>query len=112
MGIMIDLLGFLYNAVKDIMAHSKWREEEKLVDLHWPEKSGLRAKKEAEGMTLYWSSPGKLASRLLDGDEVIYEDDKKKRVRRKLVTKSGLVLIGKRSQSQPGGSPDLPTAGH
>lgn len=93
---MIDILGFIYDVAKDVKAYLDWIEEEKLVDFNWPEKSGLKAKAEAEGMSISWSRPDKLASRLADGYEVIYEIEKAKRIRRRLVLRDGLVLIGKR----------------
>lgn len=93
---MIDLLGFLYDVAKDIKAYLEWDEEAKLVDFNWPEKSGLKAKAEADDMKIAWCRPDKIASRQLDGYEIVYEVDKIKRVRRKLVLKDGLVLIGKR----------------
>ncbi len=95
---MIDILGFLYDIAKDIKEYLDWNEEDKLVDFNWPEKSGLKAKAEAEGMTIRWCKPDKLVSRQIDGYEIIYEIDKKKRVRRRLVLKDGLVLIGIRNR--------------
>jgi len=96
---VIDLLGLLYDVAKDIKNYLEWNEEERLVDFGWPEKSGLNAKADAEGMTLTWCKPDMLASRQLDGYEIVYEIDKAKRVRRRLVLRDGLVLIGKRGRA-------------
>lgn len=93
---MIELLGFVYDLVKDIKEYLEWDEEEKLVDINWPEKSGLKMKAEAEGMKISWIRPDRLDSLQLDGYELIYEVDKVKRIRRKLVLYDGLVLVGKK----------------
>ena len=93
---MIDFLGFIYDVAKDIKAYLAWDEEEKLVDINWPAKSGFNARAEAEGMSLRWSKPDKCASRELDGYEVLFEIDQLKRIRRKLVLNDGSILMGKR----------------
>ena len=93
---MIDLLGFLYDVAKDVKDYLEWKEEQKLVDIKWPEKSGFKEKAEADGMEISWSKPDKLESRKLDGYEIVYELDKKSRTRRRLVLRDGLILIGKR----------------
>jgi hypothetical protein len=93
---VIDLLGFLYDVAKDIKGYLEWKEEEKLVDIKWPEKSGFKEKAQADGMEISWSRPDKLESRKLDGYEIVYELDKKSRIRRRLVLRDGLILIGKR----------------
>lgn len=94
---MIDLLGFLYEVAKDVKDSLKWKEEVKLVDIKWPEKSGFKQKAEADGMEISWSKPDKLESRKLDGYDIVYELDKKNRIRRRLVLRDGLILIGKRN---------------
>lgn len=95
---MIDLLGFLYDVAKDLKEYFEWKEEDKLVDFKWPEKSGLKDKAAADGLTISWCKPDRLESRRLDGYEIVYEVDKADRVRRRIVLRDGLVLIGKRSQ--------------
>lgn len=97
---MIDLFGLLYDVAKDIKAYLEWDEEEKLVDFDWPQKSGLAARAEADDMTLTWCWPDKIGLRQLDGYEIVYEVDKVKHVRRKLILRDGLVLIGKRGNIQ------------
>jgi len=96
---MIDLFGLLYGVAKDIKKHRQWVEEDKLVDIDWLELSGLKAKTEAEGMTLRWSKADKVATRQLEGYEIVYEIDKGKRVRRRLVLRDGLILTGKRTRA-------------
>lgn len=96
---MIELLGLLYDVAKGVKDYLKWDEEEKLVDFNWPEKSGFKAKAESDGLQIAWSRPDRVASRELDGYEILYEIDKLKRVRRKLVLKDGSVLIGKRQHA-------------
>mgnify|MGYP001073907608 CR=1 FL=1 len=109
---MIDLLGFLYGIAKDIKKGRQWAEEDKLVDTNWLAQSGLRAKAEAEGMTLRWSRADKVATRGLEGYEIVYEIDKSKRLRRRLVLRDGSILIGKRTRARPGGGAGAPATRH
>jgi hypothetical protein len=94
---MIDLLGFIYDVAKDIKEHYTWKDQEKLVDFSWPEKSGLKAKVEEKGMKMAWCRPDRVASLQLDGWKHIFEFDEKARIRSTLVLKDGLVLMGKPS---------------
>jgi hypothetical protein len=96
---VIDLLGFVYDVAKDVKEYLTWKEEEKLIDFNWPVKSGFQAKAEGDGLKIAWSRPDRIASRELDGYEIVYEVDKPKRIRRRLVLKDGSVLIGKRQQA-------------
>jgi len=66
-----------------------------LVDLSLTEKSGFRTKWEQKGYEVRWSQLDKIESRRLEGWEVLYEVDKIKRVRRRMVSRDGMVLIGK-----------------
>jgi hypothetical protein len=95
---MIEYLGFIYGAAKDIKDYLKWDEESKVVDREWLEKSGFGEEMESQGYKLYWSRPEKIESRKLDGYEIIFEVDKVKRIRKRIVWSSGndsLVLLGK-----------------
>ena len=51
-------------------------------------------------MKVSWCAPEKLETRLHKGSEVIYEVDRRRRVRRRIVLRDGMVLIG-RKQSDP-----------
>ncbi|MBK7899476.1 MAG: hypothetical protein KA603_10330 [Azonexus sp.] len=93
---MIDILGFAYTVAKDINEYLKWTEEEKLVDFSWPEKSGLKASYEANGYSIAFVRPDRIASLQLDGTEIVYEIDKRKRIKRRVVLRDGLVLVGTR----------------
>ena len=97
---MLEFAGFAYELAKGLKDYLKWDEETKLVSPDWLENSGFKEEAEKNGFSLYWSNPDKVESRLLDGYEVMYELEKLKRVRRKLILKSGAVLIGKRSNAQ------------
>lgn len=92
---MIDLLGFIYDVAKDINEHYKWKDQEKLVDISWPEKSGLVAKAKENGMEVKWCRPDRVASLQIDGWSYIYEFNNESRVRSTLVLSDGLVLMGK-----------------
>lgn len=94
---MIDLLGFLYEVGKDLKEHYEWEEEDKLVELPWVHKSGFDKASEANGYKLYWSLPERIESRKLDGYEVMFELDESARTRRRLVTRDGLILLGKKA---------------
>ncbi len=94
---MIEFAGLIYDVVKDLKDYWAWEEKEKLVEIHWPELSGFQKRAEADGLRLSWSKPDKVATRELDGYEVMYEVNKLKRERNKLVTRDGLVLLGKRN---------------
>jgi len=92
---MLEWLGFIYGIAKDLKDYLKYAEEDKLVDLSWTEKSGFSAKWEQKGYEVRWSRPDKIESRRLEGWEVLYEVYKIKRVRRRMVSRDGMVLIGK-----------------
>jgi hypothetical protein len=99
---MIEYLGFIYGVAKDIKDYFKWEEESKVVDREWLEKSGFGKEMENQGFKLYWSRLEKIESRKLDGYEVIFEVDKIKRVRKRVVWNSGtdsLVLLGKKENT-------------
>ena len=94
---MIEYLGFFYALGKDIKDYLKWREETKLVDREWLEKSGFGKLMESQGYKLFWSLTDKIETRKLAGYEIIFEIDKSKRIRRRIVRgKEPLVLIGKK----------------
>ena len=96
---MIELAGLLYSFAKDLGSYASWDEEEKLVDFQWPDASGFKANAENEGYAVAWSRPDKIASRMLEGYEILFEVDKIKRVRFRLVLRDGLTLIGKKTDN-------------
>jgi len=86
-----------YTAGKDIKEHFEVKEiDPKLVDMAWVQKSGFDKASAEAGYKLAWSRPDRVASREIDGYEVMYEVDKGARTKRKLVLYDGLVLIGKK----------------
>lgn len=94
---MFEFLGLLYDLAKDLKEYLEWDEEDKFIDNQWLDKSGFKATAENSGITLRWSRPEKVQTRLLDGYEILYEIEKLKRKRRRLVLNDGSVLIGKRT---------------
>lgn len=92
---MLEWLGFVYGIAKDLKDYLEYEEEDKLVDPSWPENSSFDEKWKQKGYQLRWSRPDKIESRRLEGWEVLYEVDKIKRVRRRIVLRDGMVLIGK-----------------
>lgn len=86
-----------YDAGKEVKQHFEWKEgEPKLVDMSWVQKSGFDKAAAEQGYALAWSRPDKIASREIDGYQVMYELDKETRVKRKLVVYDGSVLLGKK----------------
>jgi hypothetical protein len=92
---MLEWLGLLYGIAKDVKGYLEFKEEDKLVDMSWLTKSGFDEQWQQKGYKLRWSRPDKIASRSYEGWEVIYEVDKIQRIRRRIVLKGGMVLIGK-----------------
>jgi len=92
---MIEWLGFIYSLSKNLKDYLQYEEKDKLVDIVWPQKSGFDQKWKEKGYQLRWSRPDKVESRRLDGWEILYEIDKIKRLRHRLILKDGMVLIGK-----------------
>jgi len=75
----------------------KWYEKDKIVDSAWWESSELKKITDAQGFTAYrWSNPEKVEGRKVNGYSIIYEEDKKNRVRYRLIDKGHKILIGKK----------------
>ena len=97
---MIEILGLLYGLGRDLKKYFDWKVEDKLVDRQWLDLSGFKDNMEREGYIVSWSADDKVNSRLLSGYEIVYEIDKSKRVRRRIVRApkdNPLVLIGRKS---------------
>jgi hypothetical protein len=92
---MIDLFGLVYEIAKDLKEHLTWEEQEKVVDRDWLDKSGFEKQMIGQGLDLYWSKPESIPTRELDGWSVVYELDRAKRVRYRLVRYDGITLIGR-----------------
>lgn len=92
---MLEWLGFIYGIAKDLKDYLEYEETDKLVDPDWIDKSGFAEKWSEKGYELRWSRPDKIESRRLEGWEVLYEIDKIKRLRRRIVLRDSMVLIGK-----------------
>lgn len=87
-----------YEAVKGIKDHFEVKEgEPKLIDFEWVRKSGFQTHAEAQGLQLGFTRPEKVASRELDGYEIMYEVDMATKTKRKLVLYDKSVLIGKKA---------------
>ena len=95
---MFDAIKSAADTAKDIHQHYQLKDvAPRLVDFQWPEASGFIKRAGAAGYTIGWSRPDKVASRELDGYEIMYEIDENERTRRTLVLRDGLVLIGKKT---------------
>jgi len=92
----IEAFGVLYDIGKDIVGVFAWKEETKLVDMQWVEKSGFDKYAAEKGYTLRWTNPDKVESRKLEGYDVMFEVNSDEHVRYKLMLEGGQVLMGKR----------------
>ena len=100
---MIEILGLLYGLGKDLKQYFEWDVKDKLVDSQWLDLSGFRDQMEKTGYDLRWSVEKKVESWLLSGYEIVYEIEKIKRVRRRIVRgpkDNPLILIGKKETTE------------
>lgn len=70
-------------------------EAEKEVNNSWWESSNLKRKLESKGYSFRWSSSEKVAQRVNEGYEVVFEKELFKK--HKLINSSGHILIGKKN---------------
>src|SRR5437762_8246923 len=101
---MIEYLGIVYGLGRSVASDLKWKEEDKPVDRDWLQASRFAANAEKDGLRLYWADADRGISEVeRSGYEVLYEVDKFRRVRRRIVRKhSGrviLVLMGKHERA-------------
>lgn len=72
----------------------QWTEQQKEINSTWWESSGLKKQCEANGCKyFFWSNSDRVAERIAEGREIVYEIDEEKRVKHMLVNKSGQVLL-------------------
>lgn len=75
----------------------QWTEKEKAVNSNWWESSELKKQYIAKGYTEFgWSNFDRLAERIAEGKEVVFEVDEENRIKYRLVNKSGQVLVGRK----------------
>ncbi|MDA3916262.1 MAG: hypothetical protein PF690_04745 [Deltaproteobacteria bacterium] len=90
----IAAIGYLFDKWR---SERKWSEQEKKVNNDWWESSDLKQLYEKNGCTEFgWSNKDRLSERLSKGKKLVYEVDKKNRIKNLLVNKSGQVLICKK----------------
>jgi hypothetical protein len=76
----------------------KWSETEKEVNDAWWQSSELKKNYEAQGFTDFsWSNSDRVAERILEGKQIVFETDEEKCIKNRLVNKSGQVLLCKKS---------------
>lgn len=92
---MIELFGLFYGVAKGIKDYWQWDEEKKVVDFDWVDKSGLKTKYEAKGMSVSFARADRIPTLMLDGYEQVFEIDKIKRIRRSIVLRDGLTLVAR-----------------
>ncbi len=83
--------------------HDKWKdhnrfvERDKEVTSAWWEASDLRKDLEKQGLHSFgWSNWDRVAEREAEGAEVVYLIDNKRKLKLRLVNRSGQVLIGRK----------------
>jgi hypothetical protein len=75
-------------------AKQQWTEREKIVSTAWWESSDLKTQYEAKGCTDFgWSNPDRLAERMAEGKQVVFEIDHQNQIKYHIVNKSGQVLV-------------------
>ena len=91
-----DLLGFK----KDLEDFFNLQEgEAKLVDFNWAHESGFQNQLESQGYQVSFIRPEKIASRVLNGFEIMYEINTKAKTKHKIILYDGMILIGKKSKN-------------
>lgn len=76
----------------------EWTEKDKVVNNNWWESSDLKKQCEAQGRKEFgWSNPDRVAERIAEGKEVVFETDEENRTKYRLVNKSGQVLVCRKS---------------
>ena len=71
-----------------------WTETDKEVNNAWWQSSELKKNYEAQGFIDFsWSNSNRVAERILEGKEIVYETDEQKLIKTKLVNKSGQILL-------------------
>lgn len=96
---MIEFLGLAYAALSDLTTYLSWKEETKIVDNDWLSKSGFSGFMSDQGYKLRWTNQDKIASRRLDGYEVMCEFDHQSRIRRNIqwgTAADAPILMGKK----------------
>jgi hypothetical protein len=72
----------------------RWTVEDKEVNSTWWESSDLKKQYEAKGYRDFaWSNADRVAERIAEGKEFVYELDTENRIKYRLVNKSGQVLL-------------------
>jgi hypothetical protein len=71
-----------------------WTETDKEVNNALWQSSELKKNYEAQGFIDFsWSNSNRVAERILEGKEIVYETDEQKLIKTKLVNKSGQILL-------------------
>jgi hypothetical protein len=87
----IAAIGYFRDKLKE---KQQWTEQEKVVNTNWWECSNLKAQYESKGYKDFsWSNPDRLAERIAEGKEVVFETDEENRIKYRLVNKGSQVLV-------------------
>ena len=87
----IVAIGYFWDKWKE---KQQWTEQEKIVNSKWWESSDLKAQYESKGCKDFdWSNPDRLAERITEGREIVFDTDDENRIKYRLINKSGQVLV-------------------
>lgn len=93
---MFELAGLLYGPAKDLLTHlGKTEDKTKEVDFGWPVYSGAQDTAAQLGWELCWVRSSNEQRRISEGYQVWYEIEKNAKIRHRLQTSDGSVLMGR-----------------
>ena len=84
---------FIYSVLKDFVRLFHCKEEQKIVELNWIDIPEVKKRIRKEGDEFVWAKNDKVETKKEGGWEVVYDFDKVKRIRYKITTSDGLILM-------------------
>ncbi len=100
-------MSFLYALFKDLKEHLSWTAEDRLVNMVFFKESGIAQELKDQGFIERWTLPSnveQLKLKEFGGYDVVYQLDRPKKIRYRLVLEDGAVLMGKKSEAGPEGA--------
>ena len=91
-------LNLIYSISKDLINWVRWKDQQKIVGLNWIEIPEVKKRICTNDYKLVWVRGDKVEARREKGWEVVYDFDRVKRIRFKIATHDGLILIKKRKE--------------
>jgi len=88
----MDIFG-IYPMLKDLFGYFKWKEQDKLVEFNSPLDADVMQQLKKDDCELAWVKPIKLEKSIKSGGVIYYQEDRKKRIRYRLVNSENEVLV-------------------